>query len=508
MILILPNSPAAILQAAETSVIPVRKAMWIKYDGTVTDLGEQFLLRHIVQARRSGFPTIILEIDSPGGELLAAERIADDLRDVQDMDVIAYVPRQALSAAALICLACDQIAMAPSARIGDAGPIFLDDHFMFRHAPEKIRSDLVSRVRRLAEETGRPPALAEAMVDMNAVVYRYEHAQSGILRLATEQEIASDEEPQVWQKTQMILESQAGRFLELTGSRAKELGLIELEVNNRSELLVARGIDDQNTITVEWTLRDATVAVLNHSVATVILLACGIAGLYVEVLSPGLGIGSILSITSFSLFFWSRMLGGTAEWLEIVLFVLGILLLAVEIFLLPGFGIWGLTGLACITGSLVLASQSFIVPENPAQWLTFGRSLLIVTGVLLGSALIGVMTFSHMQSIPWLQQLLLAPVTSDQRASNVSSPSNESRDNELGGNELGGNKLRNNVGAHRAAPQVGDIAITESALRPGGQIRFGSHVYDVYTSGEFVPRGARVIVEEINPLGLRVREDS
>ncbi|MDA0661116.1 MAG: hypothetical protein O2931_14220 [Planctomycetota bacterium] len=409
------------------------------------------------------------------------------------MEVVAYVPQQALSAAALICLSCDRIAMAPGARIGDAGPIFLDDNFMFRHAPEKIRSDLVSRIRRLAEETGRPPALAEAMVDMNAIVYRYEHTQNGSVRLATEQEIASDQEPLVWKKMQMILESQAGRFLELTGSRAKELGLIEMEANNQNELLKELDIDPQNLMMVDWTLRDTTVSVLNHSVATVILLACGIAGLYVEMLSPGLGFGSMLSITSFSLFFWSRMLGGTAEWLEIVLFVLGVLLLAVELFVLPGFGVWGLTGLVCMASSLVLASQSFIVPERPDQWLSFGKSLFIVTGVLVGSGLIGVLMLSHMQSIPWLQRLLLTPATAEQPSTKVAGPTNQPTDD---------------AEASRVAPQLGDIAIVESTLRPGGQIRFGSHVYNAHTSGDFVPRGTRVMVDEIGPLGLRVREIS
>ena len=105
---------------------------------------------------------------------------------------------------------------------------------------------------------------------------------------------------------------------------------------------------------------------------TGLLFVVGLVALYVEVSTPGLGLGGLVSLLCFALFFWSRFLGGTAEVLEIVLFLTGVAFLAVEIFVLPGFGVAGITGLLLMLAGVLMASQTFLIPETKREWEVFG----------------------------------------------------------------------------------------------------------------------------------------
>ena len=151
----------------------------IVVDGIILPQLERYVNRKLDQSQKLGADLVILEINSPGGELDATLNLADRLRKLSWAHTVAYVPEEALSGAAILALACDEIVMGPRARLGDAGPIFQGPDALFRHAPEKIRSDLALRVRDLATAKGRPPALAEAMVDANLPVYRVVHKESG-----------------------------------------------------------------------------------------------------------------------------------------------------------------------------------------------------------------------------------------------------------------------------------------------------------------------------------------
>jgi membrane-bound serine protease (ClpP class) len=159
-------SAALVCQAAEPPQ-KFSRGFLIRFEGPITTMLEQYLYRKLETARQENADLVVLQIDSPGGELDPSLKIADHLLKLDWAHTVAYVPREALSGAAIVALGADEIVMAPRARLGDAGPIFLGEDFLFRHAPEKIRSHLARQVRDLAEARGRPPALAEAMVNMD-----------------------------------------------------------------------------------------------------------------------------------------------------------------------------------------------------------------------------------------------------------------------------------------------------------------------------------------------------
>ena len=245
-----------------------------------------------------------------------------------------------------------------SARLGDAGPIFMDDNFMFQHVPEKIRSDIAVQVRELAHSKNRPPALAEAMVDMDLIVYQVENTETGKIAYMSDDEINSQEDLKLWKKIAPVHESREKHFFETTGERAVELQLASTTVGNLPELRERYQLQGELT-TYRWGAIDTTVAILNNGFVTGLLFVIGLLALYAELSAPGISIGGLLAGLCFALFFWSHFLDGAATWLEVILFLAGIVFLAVEIFVIPGFGVAGVTGLLLMLVAVVLACQEF-----------------------------------------------------------------------------------------------------------------------------------------------------
>lgn len=468
------------------------RAVLIRLEGTVTPLLDQFLHRKLDDAQRQGADLVIVEIDSPGGLVESSFNMAYRLRDLNWAATVAYVPREALSGAAIVALGCERIIMHPNAVLGDAGPIVMGEDFLFRHAPEKIRSDLARKIRDLAETHGRPPALAEAMVDMNLVVYQVTDRDTGAVTFMSEHEIEAASKPDRWIKGPPVLESREDSFLEVNGRRAVELGLADATTQSRQELQALLGLTALPRV-IEASAVDTAVYVLNWPSVTALLFIVGLVALYVELSTPGIGLGGLVSLLCFGLFFWSRFLGGTAELLEVVLFLIGVAFLAVEIFVLPGFGIAGISGLLLMFAGVVMASQTFLIPETRLQWETFGTSVLVLGCSAVAFLAIATILSRHFGSLPILNGLVLQPAGAASGAPapdglNASSVPPASDENPWG-------------------VRVGDSGVALSPLRPAGKARFDASYLDVLTDGDFVERGRPVRIVEIQGSRIVVRED-
>ena len=114
----------------------------ITVEGAILPRLESYVNRKLDESQQLGADLVILEIDSPGGDVDMTLNLVARLTELSWAHTVAYVPHEALSGAAILALACDEIVMGPRARLGDAGPIFQGPDALFRHAPEKIRSDL------------------------------------------------------------------------------------------------------------------------------------------------------------------------------------------------------------------------------------------------------------------------------------------------------------------------------------------------------------------------------
>ena len=474
--------PSALRQDAPSGAAP--KVAFIKIDGVIEPMLRQFVERQIDRAIGSGATLIIFEIDSPGGLLLTSQELAFYISDLSQRKVrtVAYVPRQALSGAAMISLGCDEIYLQPEAIIGDAEPIETRDGQQFEQAPEKVLSVLRELLRQLAARKGRPEAVAEAMADQNLAVYEVTNAKTGRVWFMTEAEIhqGGDE----WIKGPALPETREGNLLTVNGHRAHLLKIAEPAVDDLEELKQRLGIPANVTLRpVGRTWIDTLVFTLNRPMIAALLIALGVVLIYVE-LHLMTGLLGILSVLCFALFFWSKFLGGTAGWLEVVLFLLGLGCLALEIFVIPGFGVFGVTGGLLIIAALVMASQTFgnlgVGTDFDQMTGTVGTlaGSLVVT---IGSAMIISRFLPH---IPFLGSMILVPP----------------------GTADVGPRLREVDEAASPARYLGKRGVTLSSLRPAGKAEVEGDYLDVFSEGPYVDPGVSIEVVRQDGHRLIVRE--
>jgi membrane-bound serine protease (ClpP class) len=271
-----------------------------------------FVERSLREAASLGAAAVILDIETPGGRVDAAERIVDAVSD-SEVPVFAFVNRRAISAGAMISLATVEIFMRPGSTMGASTPV----DGTGEKAPEKIVSVMRSSMRSLAEARGLDPAIAEAMVDEEIEV-------PGVV--------------------------EAGRLLTLTYSDAADLGYATV-VEDWNALLSRLGLEGRAVVEQEVNWAERTVRFLSHPIVAPFLLSLGFLGLLVEIKTPGFGVAGAAGVLSLALFFGSHMIIGLAGAEGLLLFGAGVILLLVEIFLLPGVGVFAvLGGIAMLAG--------------------------------------------------------------------------------------------------------------------------------------------------------------
>ena len=462
------------------------KAAWIEFRGVITPLSAAILQRKLDRARRQGAKLLVLEIDSPGGMLGPTLQLAETIRDIDWAKTIAFVPRQALSGAAIMSLGCDQIILTPRAHIGDAGPVVQGDDALFRHAPEKLVSELARVVRDLAESTGKPPAIAEAMVNRTLQLYVMRHRATGKTLVMSREDLAGREDADQWEEGVFVPESAPDKFLTLNGNRALELGLADAIVADHQALWKELRFASPPR-KIPQSAVDVFVIFLNSPLVTGALLIIGIVALVVELGAPGIGFGALLSGLCFSLFFWSRFLSDTAGWLEVILFAAGVVFLAMEIFVLPGFGIAGICGIGLLMASIVMASYQGYFPQDRQAFVAAGKMTVVFLGSIAGGTILLAALASRVRQIPFFKHLVLAPPEPP--------PTRLDRSND------------GNVAAseEEAPVAVGDEGVADSPLRPAGRARFGERYIDVMADSVFVDPGTPIRVVRISGGKIIVR---
>lgn len=459
------------------------KVKLIKLEGVIDPILHEFASREIRRAVADRTNLIIFEIESPGGYLLDSEQLADEisLLDPKKHRTVAYIPDHALSGAAIIALGCDEIYLHPDATIGDAGPIEIRPGEPFERADEKVLSKLRETLKILAERKNRPPALAEAMADKDLKVFQVTHAESGRVWFMSETEI--DAAGGEWVKGPLVAESRENNLLTLNGRRANELKIAGEPVAGFDDLKERLGVPQEEVVpAAKQTWVDTLVTILKSPGAAFLLILVGFFCIYLEVhtTSGFFGIGAALC---FSLFFWSRFLGGTADWLEIVLFVFGAVLVAIEIFVVPGFGIFGLAGGLAIICSLVLASQTFVIPHSAEEFTQFSWSLGTLSSAIICVVIGGIFLSHFMPRIPGLRNLILTPAHET-----------------AGGPKLDpavSGRSSRTAAIEQDAGLIGQTGEAFTTLRPSGRARIDGKLVDVVTDGDFLDPGTPLEVVDV-----------
>ncbi|TWU22202.1 hypothetical protein Pla52o_32570 [Novipirellula galeiformis] len=467
---------------ARVGNVTPRRAVIIPLQEMIHPLSAALLERKFREAVDSGVEVVIFDIHSPGGFTQVTFELMDMVLDAKDVETVAFIEKDAISGAALFALACDKIIMLPDSRIGDAGEIVMGADGAYRYTEAKSRSVLAQKVRDTAAATGRPIALAEKMTDKDMIVFKATHKEDGTVRYFSDKEWIALEDQDAWQKGTPVREAGKEMFFTANGRRAAELGMIDQTVSNRSELASVLNLEEPIP-TMERTWVDTLVLVLNSGVVTFLLIVIGLTALVIELGAPGLGIGGLTSLLCFGLFFWSRFLGGTAGWLEVTLFVIGLLFIGAEIFVIPGFGVAGVSGITLTLGSLVMASRRVFVPQNGEDLMALGMDVLTVFGAFFAFLVALLFLSQYLSEIPGLSRLTLKPtVALEGMAANPHAPP------------------ASLPGWQRV--EVGSVGEALSPLRPGGRIMVDDFTVDVVTEGDFVDPGTQVRV--IGKQGARV----
>lgn len=319
---------------------PPQKVMIITVDDAV-ELGLfSYLERNIAVAEQEEADLIILELDTPGGRVDAAQDIKRVLYDT-DIKTVALVKDQALSAGAYIAMCCDKIAMMPGSTLGDAEMLIGGER-----ADEKYLGPWREEFAAIAEDKGRNPEIAKAFVDRDIEL-------EGIV--------------------------EAGKLLTLTPQRAVELGMADTIVDNREALLEWLGAENAELLYSEMNGAEKITRFITHPNVAPVLLSVGILCLVFEFLAPGIGVLAVAGISLLALYFGGHMIAGMASWFALLLFLAGIILCVLEI-LIPGFGIFALGGIGCIVGSIFLTTPDM---ATALKYLAIVLLIMVVAAPIL-----------------------------------------------------------------------------------------------------------------------------
>ena len=448
-------------RAGAVIVVPIRGAI---------DLGvAPFLSRALDEAAAAGAAAVLLEIDTPGGRLDAVLGMQAALLD-SPVRTIAYVNRTAFSAGALIAIACEEIYMPPGAAMGAATPV---DGATGETASEKVVSAVRTTFKTTAEARGRDPRVAEAMVDPAVVI-------PGL--------------------------DTGGELLTLTTDEAIRWGYADGVVASRAEALAAAGLAAAPVVEIEPSLAERLVRLITEPLLSSLLIILALLLIIGDFFVEGFGLAGAAGIALLALFFWGHLLAGLAGWEDVALVALGLALIAIELLIVPGFGVPGILGLAALGGGLFLAligrDFQFQAPELITRAaLTVAVSLLVViAGVIAIFALLprsrrlsGLMlqpateggSRTSASTAGWLRWFGGATVTPPAAGAPPAAHPNARPADVIADQPVTA------VGEATLAGAAG-VAITD--LRPSGVAEIDGHRVDVVSGGEFIPAGAPIAV--------------
>ncbi len=451
------------------------------------DLGlSAFVKRAVKEAEKAKAEAIIFRINTFGGRVDAATEIRDILFDTE-IKTVAFINKRAISAGALIALACQSIVMTPGATVGAAAPVQMSPGGGAKALGEKYVSYVRKEFKSTAERNNHPEKLAEAMVDadveLKAVTIDNQLVILTPEGLEEKKEELGEEKIKI-EKSDIPAGFFKGKLLTLTTDEALRFGLASYKVNKIEEILPLYNLEGYSLVNTPITWSENFVRFLTHPVVSGLLLTLGTLGLIFELRIPGWGIGGTVGLIALALFFGGQYLVGMAGWIEPVLFVLGIGLLFLEIFVIPGFGIAGIGGTILIVVSLFLALIKHPLPTFPLAKLEYERALYTISLVFISVFSIILLSLKFIpQTRLWKRLRTRVFLTSKE-------------DSEQG---------------YRGTPSAwekfsGLEGKTLTILRPAGRAVFGEEILDVVTEGDFINQDSQVKVIKVEGNRIVVAE--
>jgi membrane-bound serine protease (ClpP class) len=468
------------------------KIWFIPVEGDIEPSLAAFVRRETGKALQAGASCLVFEIDTFGGRVDTALQIASFIMSVKNARTVAWVRSGensmgvSWSAGALIALSCGGIYMAPGTSMGAAAPVTAGADGTMESAGEKTVSAVRSQMAALAERNGYPVGIALAMVDHD--VELWEVSVNGEIRALTLNELENLERDGGAQIERRQIISAPGKLLSLSSGEALRYGLASALAVDKESLLEVLGIRGE-IVESSPVFADTLISFLTSGAVQTILIILGLVMIFLEINTPGFGIFGVVAIIAFLAVFGPGFLLGRVDSLEIILFVVGLALLAVELFIIPGFGLVGILGFILIGFSLLFSMQDFVVPRFDWEWDLLSRNALVVFAGLVAS-ITGIAVIALMgPKIRIFDRLTLkAQITGT-----------------AGGSLTSGGLLSDDNDEEDYAALAGKIGVADSTLRPSGRAVFDGKVYTVEADGEFVDPGRGIIVTRVRGNRITVR---
>lgn len=403
-------------------------------------------LKALSTAREMEADLILIHMNTYGGMLESADTIRTALLNA-DIPVWVFIDNNAASAGALISIACDSIYMSEGASIGAATVV----NQTGEQLPDKYQSYMRSMMRATAEAKGRDPEIAQAMVDDRVRI-------EGII--------------------------DSGQVLTFTTSEAIRHGFCEGSAGSIEEVLEIGGIQEYEIVKHQLTGMDKVINFLISPLISGILIMIILGGIYFELQTPGLGFPSAASVIAALMYFAPLYLEGLAENWEILLFVAGIILLAIEIFALPGFGVPGILGAILIVSGLTLSMVDNI-GFDPATFRMDG--LLVAFFTVISAAFLSIILSF------WIGRKVL---TSPQLFGNLALNTTQ----QVSDGYVSAMSEYTNM--------LGKEGLANSILRPSGKVEIEGDIYDATAETGYIDAGSRIKVVKYATSQLIVRKIS
>jgi membrane-bound serine protease (ClpP class) len=435
-----------------------------------------FLKRATAEALAEKPDYIVYKVNTYGGELHSAFEITDLLLSVKGCSTYVYVEQKAISAGALISLACNRMAMGDGTTIGDCAPITQGEDGIVMLG-EKIQSPLRAKFRNLAERNGYPALLSQAMVtaDMGAVAAYPKDTAAPVQYFTVDQwENLSDARQAAFREHKVVVRE--GELLTFTDREAAAYGFSQGSFPDFDAFLKHKNWTVVKTLSTNWS--EDMVRWLGRIAPLLMLLGFG--ALYLELKTPGLSVFGALGAVCLALAFGSKYAVGLANHTELLLLIAGFALFLVEIYLLPGTFIAGGLGLVLMIVALTLSLQGFDLPDSSMPWEL--RTLLDNLAMTLGMATLAI--FVPLLAARFFGNRLAA------RAGLVSAST------------LAGARVEAPAGFDL---EPGTVGTARTPLRPAGKAEFSGRVVEATTRGEFLEAGRKVEVVRLHENRLVVR---
>jgi len=492
------SSRAQTLPATRAASGTPTPAAVVVLHGAIDDWSAAGMMQRIDRARADGARTIILQINTWGGQVTSALEMSSYLKRQRDLHIIAYVDDKAISAGALLAIACDEIVMQPGSKIGDCAPIIASSDGMQTVGETeraKMESPILSDFYESSIRNRHDPLLTSAMVTIGKTVHFIENTQTGEKRFVDDAEYATlTSQGAVWRGVKEVpnpLDSPSS-LLTLHAELAQRVGLASGLADSPASLAQERGLTLVNTYSAS--AGESAIGWLNSAMVRSLLTLIFMASVYTAFSHPGHGMPEAIAASTLVVLVGIPLMTGYASWLEISAIVLGLVLVALEIFVIPGFGIPGIAGIILTAGGLIM---TFVgkepvhfsggwLPTLDGTWDAIRNGLISVVGGSIGAMFLWFWVTRYISKLPYLSRMVLPEANTGVPMGDVAMST-------------------------AAWPRVGDIGQAVTDLKPGGMASFmddatgDARHSDVVSETGFVERNQRVVVKIVEGNRVVVR---